>query len=450
MLVGCVVLSLTVAAAVAQQRRSGAFDQSINHPAIKYLTADTDTVVDRLNRKLQDGSAKLVFDEKTGYLKSVLDLLEVPVESQVMVYTQTSLQAQHITMSNPRAIYFNDIVSVAYIRGAGLIEVVAQDAKMGSVFYVIHQVPAQQATFGRDSQCLRCHLSWDTLGVPGLSVLTTFPRKSEMDYANGGVVDHYKPIEERWGGWYVTGRKVPPRHMGNYPLILPKGITSPPPARVSLEGQFDLGGYLTPYSDIVALMVLEHQAHFANLVTRATWEARLGETMRIAEAADALAEYMLFVDEAKIPGGIEGSSRLRRTIHRPGPEGLEGAIAARARSEDAAPEISAELHDLFAGVPGHAGGAEEPGDGEDRARAVGRDDRSEVRPPHAGTAHRNPRNPSIDRRTSVEPPSNLRRTIFRSSRRTRPDRSERPLRSLSRRPCASRPSRGRCRPVSCR
>jgi hypothetical protein len=303
------VLSSTVAVTLAQQRRSGAFDQSINHPAIKYLTADTDTVVDRMNAKLRDGSAKLVYDARTGYLKSVLDLLNVPVESQVMVYTQTSLQAPHIKMNNPRAIYFNDTVSVGYIRGAGLIEVVAQDPTMGSIFYTVREEPAQQATFGRDQQCLRCHLSWDTLGVPGMSVLTTFPRRSESDYANGGFVDHFKPIEERWGGWYVTGKKLPPRHMGNYPLIIPKGVTTTPPARVSLEGQFDLDGYLTPYSDIVALMVLEHQATFANLVTRATWETKLGETLRIAEAADALADYMLFVDEAKIPaGGIEGSS----------------------------------------------------------------------------------------------------------------------------------------------
>jgi len=320
-----VVLSSTLAVTLAQQRRSGAFDQSINHPAIKYLTADTDTVVDRLNQHLRDGSAKLVYDAKTGYLKSVLELLQVPVESQVMVYTQTSLQAQHIKMTNPRAVYFNDTVSVGYIRGAGLIEVVAQDPKMGSVFYTVREEPAQQATFGRDQQCLRCHLSWDTLGVPGWSVLTTFPRKSEMDYANGGFVDHFKPIEERWGGWYVTGKKVPPRHMGNYPLILPKGLTSPPPARVSLEGQFDLDGYLTPYSDIVALMVLEHQAHFANLVTRATWETRLGETMRIAEAADALADYMLFVDEAKIPGGgIEGSSGFAEKFTVQGPKDPKG------------------------------------------------------------------------------------------------------------------------------
>ncbi|MBY0493598.1 MAG: hypothetical protein K2Y23_05245 [Cyanobacteria bacterium] len=306
LLAATVLLSGTVA--VTQPRRSGAFDQSINHPAIKYLTADTDTVVDRLNAKLRDGSAKLVFDPKSGYLKSVLDLLDVPVESQVLVYTQTSLQAQHIRMDNPRAVYFNDSVSVGYIRGAGLIEVMAQDAAMGSIFYTVREEPAQQATFGRDQQCLRCHLSWDTLGVPGLSILTTFPRKSAMDYANGGTVDHYKPIVDRWGGWYVTGKRVPPRHMGNYPLIVPKGITAPPPAYVSLEGRFNLDGYLTPYSDIAALMVLEHQAHFSNLVTRAAWETKLGEPLRIAEAADALADYMLFVDEAKITSRIEGSS----------------------------------------------------------------------------------------------------------------------------------------------
>jgi hypothetical protein len=329
-----VALASMVAVAAGQQRRTGAFDQSINHPAIKYLTADTDTAVDRLNQQLRDGSAKLVFDEKTGYLKSVLDLLRVPVESQVLVYTQTSLQAQHIKMDNPRAIYFNDSVSVGYIRGAGLIEIVAQDANMGSVFYVVHQAPpaaeaagskpVAQPNFGRDQQCLRCHLSWDTLGVPGLSVLTTFPRKSESDYANGGFVDHYRPIEERWGGWYVTGKKVPARHMGNFPLIMPKPIATPPPAKVSLAGQFDLSGYLTPYSDVVALMVLDHQAHFSNLVTRATWETRLGEEMRIAEAADALADYMLFVDEAKISSAIEGSSGFAEQFVAAGPKDAKG------------------------------------------------------------------------------------------------------------------------------
>ncbi len=307
------------ATAAALAQRTGVFDQSMNHPAIKYSTSDSNTVVDELNRQLADGSAKLEFDGKTGDLKSVLDLLKIPVESQVLVYTQTSQQANHITMTNPRAIYFNDEVSVGYIRGAGLLELAAQDAKLGAIFYVVHQDAGAARRFGRESQCLRCHLSWDTLGVPGLSVLSTMPRKSDRDYANGFFVDHFRQIQERWGGWYVTGKRVPARHMGNLPLIMANPNDLPPPARVSLEGQFDLTGYLTPYSDIVALMVLDHQAHFSNLVTRATWEARLlgrqslgdggGQEMRIAEAAQTIADYLLFVDEAPITGGpIVGSS----------------------------------------------------------------------------------------------------------------------------------------------
>jgi hypothetical protein len=328
LLSSAVVFLTTVAVGVSQTRRAGAFDLSINHPAIKYLVADTDTVVDRMNAKLRDGSAKLVWDDKTGYIKSVLELLDVPVESQVMVYTQTSLQSQYIKMDNPRAIYFNDRVSVGYIRGAGLIEIVAQDPVMGSIFYTITEQPNSLPTAGRDStNCLRCHLSWDTLGVPGMSVLTTFPRKSDADYANGGFVDHYKPISERWGGWYVTGKKLPPHHMGNLPLFMAKPLPAPAP-RASLDGVFNLDGYLTPYSDIVALMVLEHQATFNNMVTRATWELRVGgpdSEPRVIEAANTLADYMLFVDEARLPaGGIEGSSGFAEKFAGSGPRDSKG------------------------------------------------------------------------------------------------------------------------------
>ncbi|MDP2318177.1 MAG: hypothetical protein Q8O42_02400 [Acidobacteriota bacterium] len=331
-------LALGGAVSTAVAQRQGAFDQSINHPAIRYNTTDANTVVDAINRKLADQSAALVFDEKSGYLKSVLDLLQIPVESQMLVYTQTSLQAQHITMTNPRAIYFNDHVSVGFVRGSGLLEVVAQDPVLGSVFYVIHQERTTTPSIGRESQCLRCHLSWDTLGVPGQTILSTFPRKDETDYANGFSVDHFRPIEDRWGGWYVTGKRVPPKHAGNLPLFMPPSAKAtggraadrpiPPPARVSLAGQFDLGGYPTPYSDIVALMVMEHQAHLFNLFTRATWESRVGGPLsesRVAEAADAIAEYMLFVDEAPIVGGpIEGSSGFAEKFTAEGPRDPKG------------------------------------------------------------------------------------------------------------------------------
>ncbi len=320
------LLICVVATAIAQ--RTGVFDQSINHPAIRYNTTDANTVVDALNRKLTGKSAALVFDEKSGYLKSVLELLRIPVESQVLVYTQTSLQAQHITMANPRALYFNDHVSVGFIRGSGLIEIVAQDPVLGSVFYVVHQERAAMPTIGRESQCLRCHLSWDTLGVPGQTILSTFPRKDENDYANGFTVDHVRPIEDRWGGWYVTGKRVPAKHAGNLPLFAPTRVETPPPARVSLEGQVDLGGYPTPYSDIVALMVMEHQAHLFNLLTRATWESRVGgpaSDSRVGEAADAIVDYMLFVDEAPITDGpLEGSSGFAEKFTAEGPRDGKG------------------------------------------------------------------------------------------------------------------------------
>lgn len=320
--------SLTGAVSTAIAQRTGVFDQSINHPAIRYNTTDANTAVDALNRKLSDKSAALAFDERSGYLMSVLELLQIPVESQVLVYTQTSLQAQHITMTNPRAIYFNDHVSVGFIRGSGMLEIVAQDPVLGSVFYVVHQERAPLPTIGRESQCLRCHLSWDTLGVPGQTILSTFPRRDENDYANGFTVDHFRPIEDRWGGWYVTGKRVPAKHAGNLPLFAPKRVETPPPARVSLEGQFDLTGYPTPYSDIVALMVMEHQAHFFNLVTRATWESRVGgpaSELRMAEAADVLADYLLFVDEAPITDGpIVGSSGFAEKFVADGPRDAKG------------------------------------------------------------------------------------------------------------------------------
>jgi hypothetical protein len=315
--------------AVALAQRTGAFAESLNHPAILYNTTAANTAVDELNRRLADGSATLTFDPQSGYLKSVLDLLKVPVESQVLVYTQTSQQAEKITPQNPRAIYFNDNVSVGYVRGGGILEIVAQDPGLGSVFYVIHQQANAARNLGREQQCLRCHLSWDTLGVPGMSVLSTFPRKTKDDYANGFFVDHYRPIGERWGGWYVTGKRVPARHMGNFPLFMPTlpqdGMVTPPPARVSMAGQIDLTSYPTPYSDIVALLVLEHQVHAANLITRANWEARLNQPARVTEAVETLVDYLLFVDEAPIPaGGIEGSSGFAEKFQAMGPRDSKG------------------------------------------------------------------------------------------------------------------------------
>jgi hypothetical protein len=317
-----ILLAGNLVAATAQ--RMDAFVESREHPAISYNTAPVDTAISELNRRLDAGAAALSFDPTSGYLRSVLKELRVPIESQVLVYTQTSLQAQKIAMQNPRAIYFGDEVSVAWVRGGLVLEAWAQDPRQGTIFYTLDQQPSATPRFGRQLSCLSCHLTWDTLGVPGPSVLTTFPRRDDRDYANGHIVDHRSDITERWGGWYVTGKRVPPRHMGNLPLFMSPPFPAQSANRQSMEGAFDLNGYPTPYSDIVALLVLEHQSHMLNLITRAGWESRVGNAMRVHEAVNTLVDYMLFVDEAPLPGRVEGSSNFAEAFQAAGPRDARG------------------------------------------------------------------------------------------------------------------------------
>jgi hypothetical protein len=320
--VASTLLLANVAIAIAQ--RPDAYSGSREHPAIAYNTTPATTIVEEVNRKLDDGSLKFTFDSTSGYLRSALAALALPVESQMLVYTGTSLQAPKINMDNPRAIYFNDTLSMAWVRGGVVLEVAAQDPRQGTVYYTLDQTPAGAPHFSRQLSCLSCHLAWDTLAVPGPLVLSTFPRKTSRDYANGFAVDHFRDIRERWGGWYVTGRRGPMHHLGNFPLFMPKEQDSPPPIKLSVEGRFDLNGYPTPYSDIVALMVLEHQSHATNLITRLDWEARVGHADRVPSAINDLVDYLLFVDEAKILERIEGSSGYTEKFQALGPKDAKG------------------------------------------------------------------------------------------------------------------------------
>jgi hypothetical protein len=323
-------------------QRSDAFPESRHHPAIKYGSTKPSDAVAALNARLEAGDARLTFEPgPRGYLASALAALGIDQSSQVLVYSQTSFQASHISKENPRAIYFNDNLSVAFIRGAPLIEVSSQDPKIGRVFYQLGQTDGPSPRFSRSETCLSCHLSWDTRAVPGPFVLTTFPRKSDRDYANGGVSDHREPMERRYGGWYVTGAKVPPRHMGNIALVgahaAPPEQTPPPPVLRSLAGDDlvrNIGDYLRPTSDIVALLVLEHQLHAMNLMTRAAWEHRLVAgpdsdapvtpgaapllSPRVREAVVELADYLLFVDEVPLVP-VQGNSGFAEWFAAQGP-----------------------------------------------------------------------------------------------------------------------------------
>ena len=326
----CLIGTVTLA-----QRRD-AFGGSRDDAPIHYSTAPVSDAVWALNARLRDGKEKLVFEtDGSGYLRSVLRALRMPVESQALVFSPTSLQSERISMHNPRAVYFADSVALGFVRGGAIMEVAAQDPAQGVIFYSLDQKPADVPQFKRDDTCLACHLSWDTLAVPGLLLTSMFPLPDDPNaYANGFTTLQGSPLTERFGGWWVTGDHGGGRHMGNVPVMPADArlkLASPARVLTSLEGIFDLKSYPSPYSDVVAQLVLAHQTRMTNLITRAGWEARVAATApgpdasaRVREAASELVDYMLFVDEAPLPGPVRGSSGFAEVFASAGPRDGRG------------------------------------------------------------------------------------------------------------------------------
>lgn len=328
--------ALYTTAALAQ--RTDVFVESRNHPAIAYDSAAVDDPVSRLDAALERGSAHLDFGGESGYLESTLAALNIPTKSQALVFSETSAQAARIGVNNPRAIYFNDNVYVGWVRGADTLEVAADDPRQGVVFYTLEQKGGSAPRFKRERRCLECHLTWDTLGVPGLTVLSTFQMADDPNaYANGVTVDHRTPIDQRFGGWYVTGSTGVARHHGNVPVIVPAAELAKPkgpsPRLESVATVFDTHGYPAQSSDVVAQMVLAHQAQMTNMLTRVGWEARVAEAAggvdndvpgRVRAAARATVDYMLFVDEAPLSGRVVGTSGFAESFSSQGPRDAHG------------------------------------------------------------------------------------------------------------------------------
>jgi len=286
------------------------------HPSINYMAAPTTDPVAQLNERLKAGTVSLTGEPTNGYLRSVLGALGVPVESQILVFSKTSFQAPRIGPRNPRAIYFNDNVAVGWVRGGEVLEFAVHDQSQGTVFYTLAQPGTGPTEFRRNNACVQCHSSEATMYVPGMFVGSVFPEKDGMPaYGPAYLTDHRTPFDLRWGGWYVTGNHSG-RHLGNAVVTDPADLASMATAETShiasLAGRFDMDGYLTPDSDIVALLVLEHQSHMLNLITRIGWEARVGtEAGRpLSAAAAELVDYMLFADEATLPDHVAGSTRF--------------------------------------------------------------------------------------------------------------------------------------------
>lgn len=329
----------------------GSYVVPLDHEAIRYATNPVDDPVARLRKRIDAGEIKLSFDSTYGYLPSVLRHLRVPVSSQMLVFSKTSFQAARIFPRSPRAIYFNDTVTVGWVRGGDVVEIAAQDPRQGVVFYTLDQERSSSPRLDRRDECLQCHWSGSTLGVPGLVVRSVYPERTGMPQFHAGsfVTDHRSPLKERWGGWFVTGTHGGQRHLGNVVVEdrdRPGKMDLEAGANVtSLENRFDTEAYLSPHSDIVALMVIEHQTRMTNLITRVGFETRmalhdnlalnralkrpeaeLSESTRnrIRNATSELVRYLLFTDEAPLEGRIKGASAFAEEFAALGPKDRGG------------------------------------------------------------------------------------------------------------------------------
>lgn len=335
------VAALSIAAVSGFAELGDKLSPPLDHPAIDYYDYSkrpAKDVVANLQRQLDDGKIRLKFEGVKGYFPSVLQALQVPIESQMAVFSKTSRQSGRIEPGNPRTIFFNDSVSVAWMRG-GFIELAAQDPEQGVIFYTLEQQPVPRPTFVRHDDCLSCHRSDLTLGVPGMMVRSfyTLPDGSPKLILGGFATDHRSPFEERWGGWYVTGAMEHGRHMGNAMLAdpeHPESMITPQTLYVaSLEGKFDAKAYLSSYSDIVALLVFDHQMYMTNLITRVGWEVRCALYDKLAgaefnallrDSTKELVDYLLFVDEAPLPGPVHGTSGFAEKFAAQGPFDAHG------------------------------------------------------------------------------------------------------------------------------
>jgi hypothetical protein len=343
------VTGLIVAGAAARFEARG---QEFEQEPIRYSRSQPNNRVSQLFERVAAGEQQLVHDAGSGYLRSLLKELDVPVSSQMLVFSKTSLQRHRISPRTPRALYFNDDVYVGFCQDGDVLEISAVDPQLGAVFYTLDQEPEVRPRARRQTDnCLICHGSSQTKEIPGHVVRSVFTDAGGLPVLSAGTyrIDHTSPLEQRWGGWYVTGTHGDQKHLGN---LIVRGRTVPDEIdnsaglnQTCLDSRFDTSGYLAGHSDLVALLVLEHQADAHNYITRANFLTRqavhyqqalnreLGEPAdhvwdstksRIKNAGEPLVEYLLFSGEAPLTGKVQGTSPFAAEFASRGPRDARG------------------------------------------------------------------------------------------------------------------------------
>jgi hypothetical protein len=316
---------------------------------INYRSGNLSDPVSILQKRIDRGEVALDYEPKHGYLRSVLEKLAIPIDSQTLVFSKTSFQYKKISPSQPRALYFNDDVYVGQVHDGKVLEFVSFDPMQGAIFYILDEQKSDHPVFQRaELDCTQCHVAAGTRGVPGVllrSIYTT-PSGTQATLTQSFITGQESPLKERWGGWYVTGTSGSQTHMGNtvaedkeHPEQIDRAAGS---NLTGLSKKFDTTSVLSGQSDIVAHLVLAHQTQMHNLITLTNYQTRLA-LYKAGLAADAsvdsipdavrqqyqkpaeeLLRYLLFADEAPLEGPIAGTAGFAAEFAARGPRDRMG------------------------------------------------------------------------------------------------------------------------------
>ena len=260
--------------------RAGAQEsEPFEGPPINYSTATPNDRAARLNETFKKQSEEIRNWPARKRLRWLLEQMEVPPESQLLVFSKTSLQRNLINPENPRALFFSDEAYVGWVPG-GAFELTVFDPVLGATFYILdaHEAPtAPLLTRGTD--CLLCHKRHQH--TPTLRTRSVFPDLNGEPLSGSGSsnIEPSTPLADRWGGWYVTGEASSLRHHGN---TIGKAVSDfegpdghPGATLPDLKPFFTTTRYLLPTSDIVPLLMHDHQVHMHNVLATANQEARI-------------------------------------------------------------------------------------------------------------------------------------------------------------------------------
>lgn len=299
-------------------------------------------LVDEIAKFFEDGAQGWEYKGQSGFLEDFLDTFDIPRESQVLVYSKTSFQTGKIRPENPRAIYFNKDIYVGWVPGGDFLEVSASSPTTGNNFYSIVGAGTKPELIHETHRCLRCHGGSFTRDIPAPLVRSVFPDLEGQPIFKAGttVVDHTTPVADRHGGWFITGSEITNR--GNL-------VFNETERGVDGGYVFDMADirdidYPGQGSDLVAMLILEHQSELHRLLAHLSLQTQtalysqrkfdelLGRTERLSESTkrqiksvgDKVLRYMFFTDEAELPRIPVKNSAYAQFFDGNGPKDSEG------------------------------------------------------------------------------------------------------------------------------